>query len=920
MNIYYQNVRGLNTKSHIFYRNCSDAFFDIICISESWLSDGVRSSELFPPSYSVYRGDRKHELVDRTRGGGVALAVRSDIHAQLCNVSDYLKDVPLIDVVLCKCKHSGYSFFLGAVYIPPDTSASELTIFLDVMESLLVDAPVLLIGDFNIATFGSGVSFCPKGQLLRSFMDVLELKQYNKIRNVHGRFLDLAVSNMDAVIESRRELCPFVKEDAHHPALDFVVEFKKAQSTSDQFLINNVAQYNFRRADLCGLYGDLSSVCWYVLESFSDIDEMVSHFYYIIYNLFNIHVPRIVNRVSKYPKWYTRELIGAVKLKNRLHRVWKRSGAHGAWSDFCTQRSKCVKMVDDAYSSYIKKAEQSVNADPNTFWKFVNDKKGVSRIPSVLHNNDITYETPLDIVNAFADVFSSVYQTPSGVFQSFQVDESTCFGLQYVERDDIRKIMKNMPARMTAGDDCIPSFVLRDCCQVLDQPLTMIINLAIKSCKFPSRWKTARVVPVHKKGDKGDVKNYRPVSILNNFSKVLERVIYSTVLCNTDSMISDFQHGFRPKRSVATNLAVFTQYVSRSLDARKRVDVIYTDFSKAFDSLDISTLLHRLGIYGASRPLLKLFASYLMERKAYVSYNGFQSEMYNITSGVPQGSNLGPLMFVLFIDPLLKAFTCRVAAYADDIKIFHEINDERDVALLQHNINFLCEWCKTNGLILNIEKCHSVSFARIKFSPHGYNIDASVLPSLELVRDLGVYFTSALSFSYHIEQLASSACKILGFIKRMSSDFENITAIKTLYFAFVLSKIEYCSIIWHPFTATHTALLNRVHRNFLKYLSFRISGVYPLHGVPTRVLLDQHNVMGLESRRDKLAAKFIWKLLRGEYIAPELLEDVTVYVPGYSLRSAPTFYMPTPRTNVLKYSPLYNMCRAAQDLCSDVFL
>ena len=247
--------------------------------------------------------------------------------------------------------------------------------------------------------------------------------------------------------------------------------------------------------------------------------------------------------------------------------------------------------------------------------------------------------------------------------------------------------MARFPAKHTSGDDQIPSFIVHDVRFALVRPLLYIINLAISSSTFPSLWKRARITPVYKKDDKTQLKNYRPIAILSNFAKLFEQVIYTCIFNGTHRYISTNQHGFLPRRSTTTNLLNVTQYIAEEMDKRGQTDVIYTDFSSAFDTVDHNLLLNKLSAFGLVPSLVRLMESYLSNRINYVFYNGFKSSEYMSTSGVPQGSNLGPLLFVLCIDDLVSSLTCNVLGFADDLKIVSTIKDFEDIVKLQQNLN-----------------------------------------------------------------------------------------------------------------------------------------------------------------------------------------------------------------------------------------
>ena len=397
-------------------------------------------------------------------------------------------------------------------------------------------------------------------------------------------------------------------------------------------------------------------------------------------------------------------------------------------------------------------------------------------------------------------------------------------------------------------------------------------------------------------------------------------MIYQAIFYNVRPYISEFQHGFLPGRSTVSNLACFSQFVSETLDKQGQVDVIYTDFSKAFDVLDHNILLMKLSQLGAAPCVLELLRSYLHNRISYVYYNGFSSSEFLATSGVPQGSILGPLLFLVFINDLLSSLSVHVLAYADDLKLFSRITLLEDAERLQCNFNKVVKWCENYNLPLNISKCHIMSYVRKKtvvvFNYHFKNVPLSRVSE---IMDLGVTFSSNFNFDKHIDILCTSASQMLGLIFRLSADFHNIDVIKVLYFAFVISRLEYASLIWYPYYSCQKLLVDRVHRRFLKFLSFKMDGQYPQRGTCQDELLRRHNFPSLEHRREFHSAIFLQKLIKNKIDSPFLLSKINFYVPRTASRYSSAFYQDVPRTNVLRRAPVNIMCKNADIHLTDIF-
>lgn len=455
----------------------------------------------------------------------------------------------------------------------------------------------------------------------------------------------------------------------------------------------------------------------------------------------------------------------------------------------------------------------------------------------------------------------------------------------------------------------MPSFLVKDCIGAFAFPLCILFNLVLETTTFPTIWKIAKLCPVLKSGEPNDVLNYRAISIISNFAKLLEIILYKDIYSNIRNILSPCQHGFVERRSTTTNLASFTEFTVKILDTGGQVDVLYTDIQKAFDQIDHYILLSKLDKIGISSNLLKLFESYLLNREQYVSYNGYKSNSFISTSGVPQGSNLGPLLFLIFIDDLINLLDTDRLMFADDLKIYTSISTLEDCLNLQSNLNKVNQWCDLNKLKLNVSKCKIVTFTR-KIIPimYNYSINNDLLTRCMEIRDLGICFDSSLSFGKHVDTICKSASKMLGFIIRNSQSFNTVVCLKTLYFVYVRSRLEYGALIWYPIYACHKNRIEAIQRKFLKYLSYRVDLTYPPQGTDHDLLLNRFDLLSLSTRRVNLSLTFLHKLLHGHIDCPELLSEINFAVPRLSSRHPMTFKLNSARTNLMLRSPINTMC------------
>ena len=276
------------------------------------------------------------------------------------------------------------------------------------------------------------------------------------------------------------------------------------------------------------------------------------------------------------------------------------------------------------------------------------------------------------------------------------------------------------------------------------------------------------VTPVFKAGDRSDVTNYRPICKLSVMPKIFEELITEHLTPCLSNVICDEQHGFVPGRSTISNLAVYHCFTSAALDAGSQVDTVYTDFRKAFDSVDHGILHLKLAAIGINGSLLAWIVSYLEGREQVIKMQERYSYPISVTSGVPQGSHLGPLLFLLFINDLREVFQhSRFLMYADNLKIFRTISGASDVNLLQSDLTRFEQWCCVNRMRLNTTKCVLLrSHRAVCGIPSTYLLCNTTLSEVEEVVDLGVTFTACLDFRNHYRKITCKAMKTLGFVAR----------------------------------------------------------------------------------------------------------------------------------------------------------
>ena len=364
---------------------------------------------------------------------------------------------------------------------------------------------------------------------------------------------------------------------------------------------------------------------------------------------------------------------------------------------------------------------------------------------------------------------------------------------------DVFQALQNLDPSKASGIDSIHPAILKRCAEPLTTPIHYLFTLSLRSQSLPQEWRTHCIVPVFKSGDHSSVTNYRPISLLCIISKVLEKIIYQHLFDFLYNQLSTHQFGFIPGRSCLQQLLLFTHELTLAKSAHCDVDVIYLDYKKAFDSVVHNKLLHKLWGYGICDDLWRWIRAYLTDRIQCVSVSGQTSTFLPVVSGVPQGSLLGPLFYIIYINDLFHSIkVARPFSYADDTKLLMVIHDCCDYVSLQEDLNEVYEWSHLWDLTLNFNKCHHLHYHFSKsIQDFLYLIQNNPVSTKHDIKDLGIMFSCSFQWDLHYKSIVSKAYKMF-YILRRTFTCPSLVARKRLYFTLVRSHLTYCSPLWRP--------------------------------------------------------------------------------------------------------------------------
>ena len=383
-----------------------------------------------------------------------------------------------------------------------------------------------------------------------------------------------------------------------------------------------------------------------------------------------------------------------------------------------------------------------------------------------------------------------------------------------------------MKIKSKGGPDSIPPVFLKKCISSLSSPLSYIFQLSFTSGFLPDDWRRAYITPIYKKSDSTNPCNYRPIALTCNICKLMESIIKDQLLSFLfqNNIITKHQHAFIARHSTATNLLESVHDWSLELNSSHCIDSVYIDFSRAFDSIVFSKLLYKLEHYGIRGNLLNWIGAFLSDRNQCVVLENTFSYVCRANSGVPQGSVLGPILFLIFINDLVLSCgdnsasnNCVLKLFADDLKLHTVVNTDSSSVILQRTLDNIYKWSVDWQLGMNISKCCVISINNGPhiINTHRYFINNNSVENCRMVSDLGIKIDSHLTFKDHINDISSRATQRVGILFRGFSS-RNLKLLRTAFVTYIRPLLEYNSTVWSPIQKYLINIIEKVQRSFTK--------------------------------------------------------------------------------------------------------
>ena len=752
--------------------------------------------------------------------------------------------------------NNSVNFRIGSVYRPPNATLDDSISLFSFMKSQLENIKHYSIyGDFNLNDI-DWVNLEAKCQIANDFLETVTLVGATQCVNFATRndnMLDLLLCSDQNMIQDIYCSEPFSGSD--HCSISYSIQKLSKQKKP------KTVKPCFKKADYELINAYLATVDWNQLYAQCvEPDDYYTVFREVIDNIIVNFVPFTSGTRDTKPPWYNNKLKNLRRIKQRHWQKYKRNRNIVKYAKY-EESLKCYKSeVLKSKCLFEKGLFENRKQNSKKFFNYIKKQTTVcSEIPCLKGENFLA-STDSQKAGLLSEYFGSVFTSDNHVLPDFHVECDSKISSFHCETRTMVKIIKKLKLSSSPGPDGITVGFLKNIIAQIANPLCKLYNVSLSNGYIPKDWKIAHVIPIYKKGDAQLPSNYRPVSLTPILCKVLERIVRIQIVSYLfdNGIIPRSQHGFLSKKSTVSNLIECLDKWTENYDRGIQTDVIYLDYSKCFDSVVHSKLLYKLAKYGFSDNAYKWIENFLINRVQHVKVGTCLSDAQEVISGVPQGTVLGPLLFLCFssdIKDIVK--NCHLSMYADDTKLYLGNKNINDCNLLQEDLNSVFSWAKSWQLKLNPDKTKHLCIGncRVNFD---FKLNGTDIDRVESICDIGVNIQSNLKFTNHCNRVVKR-----GFfnIRNMFNTFKghNTEFYVNMYRTYVRPILESSSQVWSPYLIGNIDKLESVQRYFTRKLP----------GLSDRSYKDRLSHLQLESleaRRIKADIILYYKVLSNKTV------------------------------------------------------
>ena len=855
--VLYTNAQSLINKIDELRCTACDLKPDIICVVETWTNSSHTNAYLQINGFNIVC---HYDRTDTTKGvgGGLLIYVNDKLCApesfhpsfkeynQCCSISLPLKHSKAIELCLVYRPHNLYD----SVEV-----ADNNKLLCGILHS--ISKPCVLIGDFNFSDI-SWDRLHGKPHSLE-FIGAIQDNFFTQ----HVTFpTHSSGTTPDLVLASNPNLIIDVKDDGKLGASDHSII---SVVINGELELNDSIEYvpDWKKINIDGMKNDLSNIDWNTELGSLNADDSWIQFKAIIDKIQNDNVPQKKRRVRNRPLWMKPNIMRTIRKKRRLWKTYSKSREYQDLLLYKVMMKSVQKAVRSAKRKFEIKLARNVKKNPKDFYSYMKSKTGNKESVGPLKQGDDIISDDQEIAEHLNTFFSSVFTTES--MHDLPQPDITYFGSSplsdcEITPEKVKQKLDNLRQSAAPGPDKLFPRILKMISSQIMLPLAVIYNKSFNEGCVPSEWKNANVTPIFKKGSKTDPGNYRPVSLTSVICKVMESILKDSLMLHltSNNILKISQHGFMKGKSCLTNLLEYLEVLTKLVDEGHSVDVIYLDFSKAFDKVPHERLLSKMKSAGIDGNFLAWIRDWLSNRKQRVVLNGLSSTWKSVMSGVPQGSVLGPVLFLIYvndIDNALSTVLSVIFKFADDAKLLHVVENVTHQENFQQDLDHLQLWAVEWQMLFNLDKCKVMHFGKKNLN-FDYKIGDTILKVTDIEKDLGVHIHQSLKPSAQCAQAVAKGNQVLGQMARSFTYRDKFVWIN-LYKMHVRTHLEYAVQSWCPWTQADVNSLEAVQKRAVNMTT-------GLKGRTYEEKLHECKLTTLQDRRIRGDLIQVWKLLHGK--------------------------------------------------------
>lgn len=912
--------------------------------SETFSFDCIGLCEIFNlKSTMPYKLEGYHKMESHTRDGnddgrgGVGLFIKEEIsYNPRDDISVFIPHIiETLFVELESTKPKGT--IVGVIYRPNTYPKADIDVFIETLRDILniinkENKNIILMGDINI--------------------DLLNFQTNDKT----NMYLNSLTSNgLLPVITRPTRLTTHSATLIDHVVTNKIDNYCSGiilTDISDHFGVFGLFRMNaikskpklvskrmINERNIQAFINILSHTDYTTVFNSEDANTAYDKFLELFHQAFETSFPKKVTtfrkRHTKQQPWFTQGLLNSSKTKNKLFKkkIQKPTETNiNKYKTYCNIYNKTCRQSKKKY--YSELFDQCKN-DMKKCWTNINTmikkSKSTHSLPSYFMDNDTKITDNAAIAQGFNKFFSTIGENLNKSVDNINITfnyylsnpQMSSFFFQPITIYDVFDIVNKLKKKSSYGFDEISINLIKAVIHCIAEPLTYIFNSSLQSGIVPIKLKIAKVIPVFKSGDKNVFTNYRPISLLPSFSKIIEKIVFNQVYnyIITKDILYKHQYGFRPRHSTIHPIMHFLKHIAQQNDKSSKYATvgIFIDLKKAFDTLSHPILLQKLEYYGIRGLPNDWFKDYLNDRCQFTEVNGSFSPSLTITTGVPQGSILGPLLFLIYINDISSSTKLNILSFADDTTAYHSGQNLTEMSnTINDELKNVYNWCCANKLILNTSKTKYMIFApaqsKLEYNNVHLQLGTEILERVgnnqrnQSIKFLGITFDEHLTWKYHINAQCSKIAKAV-FALSQIKHFLPSKVLKTIYFALVHSQLSFGLLAWGK--SIHSHRLNKLQKQAVRIIN---KSKYRAHTEP---LFKKDNILKMDNLYTLQAALFIFDYKHNKL--PQSFNDFFPAPPSTSriTRRPNDLYITRPRTNYTSNLPFYSVPQTFNSLNED---